>query len=183
MTQAEDTSQFEAKLMRPAKSTSDELLAYVVLPKEASQTLPRRGRTTVEGTINGQSFQATLDPDGQRSHWLQVSQELQAAAGANFGDLVSLEIRPVDEEPEPEIPADLQEALAANPGALEVWHDTTTLARVDWIHWIVSAKQAKTRDKRIRDAIDKLGSGNRRVCCFDQSGVFSKALSAPEAAG
>ncbi len=119
----------------------------------------------------------------QKSHWLRVSQELQAAAGADVGDLVSLEIRPVDEEPEPEVPTDFQEALSANPEAFEVWNDTTTIARVDWIHWIVSANQARIRDKRISDAIDKLGSGKKRVCCFDQSGVYSKALCAPKAAG
>lgn len=56
------------------------------------------------------------------------------------------------------------------------------LARVDWIHWIVSAKQAKTRAKRISDACSKLAAGERRVCCFDVSGFYSKALKAPMAA-
>ena len=183
MTQADDRSRFETRLLRPAKPGADGLWAFVVIPKDASQTLPRRGRTSIEGTINGHPFQATLEPDGQRSHWLRVNPELQEAAGADFGDIIQLEIRPVDEEPEPEIPADFLAALSANPEALAVWHDTTTIARLDWIHWITSAKQAKTRVKRISDACDMLGAGKKRVCCFDQSGVFSKAFRAPEAAG
>jgi len=75
----------------------------------------------------------------------------------------------------------LREALKTSPEALATWEATTTLARVDWIHWVVTAKQAKTRAKRINDALDKLASGEKRVCCFDPSGFYSKALKAPEA--
>lgn len=134
------------------------------------------------GTINGHGFQATLEPDGQLSHWLRINEDLLEATGASAGDLVAFEIVPVEQEPEPEIPADLRDALAAAPEARAVWDDTTTIARVDWVHWIISAKQAKTRAKRIRDACEKLASGKRRVCCFDPSGYYSKAFSAPGAA-
>lgn len=175
-------SRFDATLLLPAKPGSDPSWAFVVLPKGVSETLPRRGRTTVDGTINGHGFQATLDPDGQLSHWLQVSKELREAAGAQVGDVVTLEIRPVEQEPEPEVPPDVREALETNAEARDMWDETTTIARVDWIHWIVSAKQSKTRAKRIRDACDMLASGHRRVCCFDQSGFYSKSLRAPEAA-
>lgn len=134
------------------------------------------------GTLNEHDFQATLEPDGKLSHWLRVEQPLLDATNTNCGDVVAFAIMAVDEEPEPEIPADFMEALAAVPEARAVWDDTTTIARLDWIHWIVSAKQAKTRIKRIGDACDMLASGKRRVCCFDQSGYYSKAFSAPKAA-
>lgn len=163
-------------------SGGDSSWAFVVLPRDASEKLPRRGRTTVVGRMNGHRFQATLEPDGQRSHWLRVSKELQDAAGAAVGDIIVLEIKPVEIEPEPEIPADLEEALAAAPAARSVWNDTTTIARLDWIHWITSAKQSRTRAKRINDACEMLCSGKRRVCCFDPSGFYSKAFGAPEAA-
>ncbi len=176
-------TRFKATLLRPAKPDSDNSWAFIVLPKDASEKLPRRGRTTVDCTINGHCFQATLDPDGQLSHWLKVSKELQEAVGATVGEIVTLEIMPVEKEPEPEIPLDLAEALAVAPKARRVWDDTTTIARLDWIHWIVSAKQSKTRAKRISDACEMLAAGKKRVCCFDPSGYYSKALCAPEAAG
>lgn len=182
MTQVDSRSRFKAKLLRPAKPGGDTSWAFVVLPRDVSERLPRRGRTTVEGTLNGHHFQATLEPDGQLSHWLKVSKELYEAAGAGVGDNLVLEIMPVEREPEPEIPLDLQEALAAAPEARGVWNDTTTIARLDWIHWITSAKQTKTRAKRIRDACEMLAAGKKRVCCFDQSGYYSKAFRAPEAA-
>ena len=181
MTQVDTKSRFKAKLRRPRIPGSDASWAFVILPKDASEKLPRRGRTTVDGTLNGSSFRATLEPDGQLSHWLRVSKELREAAGADIGDLVTMEITPVEEEPEPDIPSDLLAALAANPDARAAWDSTTTIARLDWIHWITSAKQAKTRAQRISNACEMLASGKRRVCCFDQSGYYSKAFGAPQA--
>lgn len=176
------TSRFKAKLRRPAKPDGDAPWAFVVLPKEASDTLPRRGRTSIEGTLDGHAFQATLEPDGQLSHWLRVDAALLDAAGVAIGDDVTLEIRPVAREPEPELPPDLRAALAAAPEARVAWEATTTLARVDWIHWITTAKQARTRAQRIANACDMLAAGKRRVCCFDPSGFYSKAFAAPEEA-
>lgn len=174
-------TQFSAKLLRPATPAPESPWSFLVLPKAASEKLPRRGRTTVNGTINGHAFQATLDPDGQRSHWLKVNKELQQAAGVKVGEMVTLEITAVEKEPEPDLPSDLTEALSAAPEARAVWDDTTTIARLDWIHWIISAKQSKTRAKRISDACEMLAAGKKRVCCFDTSGYYSKAFSAPKA--
>lgn len=181
MTQLDRKTRFETKLLRPKKPGDEASWTFIVLPKEASEKLPRRGRTTVAGTINGHPFQATLEPDGQLSHWLKVGEDLQMVANIKAGDIVLLEIVPVEKEPEPEIPSDLQEALESSPEARSVWHDTTTIARLDWIHWITSAKQAKTRTKRLNDACEMLAAGKKRVCCFDQSGYYSKAFHAPEA--
>lgn len=181
MSKKNTTSRFEAKLLRP-QEPRDASWAFVRLPADVSAKLPRRGRTTVEGTLNGQVFTATLEPDGQLSHWFKVDGALREAAGVAVGDTVVLEVAPAAREPEPELPPDLREALDAAPEARPAWDGTTTLARVDWIHWITSAKQPATRAKRIADACDMLASGKRRVCCFDPSGYYSKAFGAPDAA-
>ena len=105
---------FKAKLFRPAgRAEKADSWTFLILPKDASAKLPSRGMTAVEGTINGFPFQAALEPDGQKSHWLKVDRKLSEAAGADAGDVVTLEIAPAAEEPEPEVPADLRKALAA----------------------------------------------------------------------
>lgn len=172
---------FKTKLLRPAQAGNNGAWAFFVLPKAVSDQLPRRGRTSVDGTINGHPFQATLEPDGQLSHWLQVSKALQDAAGVTPGDTVKVELSAASPEPEPQLPDDLREALTALPAAKSTWDDTTTIARLDWIHWVESAKQAKTRERRVENACDMLASGKKRVCCFDPSGYYSKSLSAPKA--
>ena len=174
---------FKAKLLRPARSGGEEAWTFLVFPKSTSEKLPRRGRTSIEGTINGHHFRATLEPDGQLSHRLKVDEALREACGADVGDTITLEVVPVAKEPEPKLPADFREALAAAPEeARTVWNATTTIARIDWVHWIESAKLAKTRKSRVENACDMLASGKQRVCCFDQSGFYSKSLSAPKAA-
>jgi uncharacterized protein YdeI (YjbR/CyaY-like superfamily) len=138
--------------------------------------------TTVEGAIDGHAFRATLEPDGQRSHWLKVSKKMREAAGAEVGDVVTFEMTPVGQEPEPRVPADLRKALTATPEARAVWSNITPIARRDWIHWITSAKRPEIRARRSENACDMLAAGKRRVCCFDRSGFYSKGFGAPEAA-
>jgi hypothetical protein len=176
------TCTFQTRLLRPTNPGEDSSWAFLVLPKAESNKLTRRGRTSVEGTINDYPFQATLEPDGQLSHWLKVSKELREAAGAEIGKFVTVQISQAEPEPEPALPDDLKNALAVSPEAKAVWDATTTIARLDWIHWIESAKQAKTRERRVDNACDMLASGKKRVCCFDQSGYYSKSLSAPKVA-
>ena len=182
MTKTASKIRFKAKLLRPAESAKADSWTFLILPKTASAKLPSRGMTAVEGTINGYSFQAVLEPDGQKSHWLKVDRKLREAAGPDAGDIVTLEIAPAAEEPEPTMPADLRKALVAAPKARKLWSDITTVARRDWVHWITSAKQPETRARRIKNACSMLAAGKRRVCCFDRSGFYDKSLSAPKAA-
>ncbi|MBA2430980.1 MAG: DUF1905 domain-containing protein [Chthoniobacterales bacterium] len=86
---------FKAKLLQPAEADS---WTFLTLPKEVSAKLPSRSMTAVEGTINGFAFRATLQPDGEGSHWLKVEREMSEAAGAKAGDIVVLEIAPAAEE-------------------------------------------------------------------------------------
>lgn len=173
---------FSATLFSPRRTTGKPVSwTFLRLPKQASSKLPARGQVTVQGTLNGSPFQATLEPDGEGSHWLKVDRKMRTAAGAQPGDEVTLEIAPVAEEPEPKVPPDLRKALAAAGAEVrKAWSGITPLARRDWIHWVVSAKQAETRERRISNACSMLAAGKRRPCCFDRSGMYSKSLSCPE---
>jgi len=171
---------FNARLLQP-ESEKKVSWTFLQLPKNVSAKLPSRGQTPVEGHFNGQPFQAVLDPDGQKGHWLKVTKKLREDAGAKVGDTVTLDIAPAQKESEPKVPADLKKALAAAPEAKAVWSDITANARRDWIQWITSARKEETRAKRVASACDMLAGGKRRVCCFDRSGFYSKEFSAPKA--
>ncbi|EGD07397.1 domain of unknown function (DUF1905) protein [Xanthomonas vesicatoria ATCC 35937] len=172
------TIRCKAALLQPAVP-ADATWLFVQLPAAASDKLPTRSMVTVEGTFAGHPVQATLQPDGQGGHWLKVDRALQRAAGVAAGERAALELAPVAEEPEPQVPDDLHAALSAHPHARATWDDITAVARRDWIFWIVSGKKAETRVKRIATACDMLASGKRRACCFDRSGMYSKSLAAP----
>jgi hypothetical protein len=157
------TIRFEAKLFRIGSWT------LLRLPKSASAKLPSRGMTMVEGTINGFRFQAALEPDGKGSHWFRFNKTMREGTGADAGDTVTLAIEPTKEWPEPEVPADLKNALAAAPQAHALWLDTTPNAHWDWIRCIGSTKQPETRRRRIEVACSKLKAGERRPCCFNRN--------------
>lgn len=170
----------KATLLRPAAARAS--WTFLNLPAAASAALPSRGMVSVDGTINGKKFLATLRPDGKGGHWMKVDKKLREAARAAPGDTVALEMTPASREPEPRVPANLRKALAAAPAKVrEAWADITPAARRDFIHWIESAKQAHTRERRAATACDMLAKGKRRPCCFDRSGMYSGSQCCPEA--
>lgn len=65
-----------------------------------------------------------------------------------------------------DLPDDLSFALADNIPARDAWNDITPLARNEFICWIEDAKQAKTRERRIRRTQEELEEGQRRPCCW-----------------
>lgn len=156
---------------------------FLRLPVEASAALPSRGMVDVDGTLDGHAFTAALEPDGEGGHWLKVPRALWAKAGLAAGDSVALVLAPAARPLEPRLPPDLRAALAAAPAAHAQWKAITPAARRDFIQWLGTAKQAETRERRIRNACDMLAAGKRRICCFDRSGQFGKGLCAPLAAG
>jgi hypothetical protein len=123
----------------------------------------------VKGTINGAPFQAVLEPDGKGGHRYRVSDAIRAAANADLGDTVTLEIEPTRDWPEPKVPTDVAQALAADASARALWLDLTPLARWDWIRWIGATRNPQARQRRVDVAVDKLAAGKRRPCCFDRS--------------
>ena len=69
---------FSATLQRPAEPEAA-AWTFLRVPAAASAKLPTRSLVTMEGTLAGQPFQATLQPDGEGSHWLKVEQALRAS--------------------------------------------------------------------------------------------------------
>ncbi|WP_041781671.1 YdeI/OmpD-associated family protein [Mycolicibacterium chubuense] len=65
-----------------------------------------------------------------------------------------------------ELPTDLRAALTENATALAAWQDITPLARNEFICWVTDAKQATTRERRIRRTCEELEEGQRRPCCW-----------------
>lgn len=64
------------------------------------------------------------------------------------------------------IPKDLVLGLQESPVALAAWQDITPLARNEFICWVEDAKQATTRERRIRRTREELEEGMRRPCCW-----------------
>src|SRR3954453_4886352 len=117
------TIHFEAKLF--------EINSWIILrlPEDASEKLPSRGMTMVSGTINGVAFKTLLEPDGryapgqEPSHWFRLDKKLLDDARAETAVIIHVPLEPTKEWIEPEVPEDLQKALATSPKAEALWND------------------------------------------------------------
>ena len=64
------------------------------------------------------------------------------------------------------LPDDFRNALAKSSESTSAWEDITALARNEWICWVITVKQQKTRDEHINRAVEELAEGKRRPCCW-----------------
>ena len=124
--------------------------AILELPEAASKRLPSRGQVAVQGTINGHTFRTVLEPDGNRGHWMNVDKALHRAAGVSADDTATVELEPIKEWPEPNVPADLRRALSAAPPEIrDLWEAITPMARREWVRWVNATKNSDTRKRRV----------------------------------
>ncbi|PWC03534.1 YdeI/OmpD-associated family protein [Agromyces badenianii] len=85
------------------------------------------------------------------------------------------------ENPEQELPAESAARLAANPAAAAFWQAATPTYRRQVVHWVLSAKQEATRERRLAQLIDDSAAG--RLVSFQRYGEVPKwAERAAEAA-
>ncbi len=138
----------------------------IKIPLSSSQMLPSRGMVMMQGTMNGIAFKAPLEPDGKGSHWFEISDKLMEETGIVSGQTASFHIDPIEEWPEPEMPADIMEAII-KADLTPQWNAITVKARWEWLRWIRSTENPATRQKRIAVACSKLQKGDKRPCCFD----------------
>jgi hypothetical protein len=163
---------FDATLDKIDRST------ILRLPEKASRNLPSRGQVSVEGTINGHGFHTVLEPDGAFGHWMRLDAKLQRTTGLSTGDTATLEIESRKEWPEPDLPEDLEKALAAAPQKIQgLWQQITPMARWEWVRWVNATQNPDTRRRRVEVTISKMKSGKRRPCCFNLASCTDPSLS------
>jgi hypothetical protein len=119
------------------------------LPEKASEKLPSRGQVVVGGTINGHGFQTVLEPDGSFGHWMRIDGKLQRTAALSAGDTATLEIERFEDWPEPNVPQDLEIALAGAPQRSRTFGETSRRWRAgNGVRWVKATPNPDTRKRR-----------------------------------
>lgn len=150
----------------------------VRLPEQSSKRLPSRGQVAVRGRIDGDAFQTVVEPDGEFGHWIRLDEERRQAPSPVAGDMVAVEIEPLPDWPEPDLPPDLHTALAAAPQKVQnVWSEITPMARWEWVRWVNATRNPDTRRRRVQATVSKLDGGKRRPCCFNLAACTDPDLS------
>lgn len=118
-------------------------------------------RFPVRATVNGYTWRTSVAR--MRGEFLVgLSRAVCEAAGVKAGDTVEVELA-LDTAPrEVDVPAQLAEALKANPAALAAFDALAYTHRKEYARWVEEAKREDTRERRITKAIEMLLEGGTR---------------------
>ncbi|REK75964.1 YdeI/OmpD-associated family protein [Paenibacillus paeoniae] len=139
-------------------------LLWICYPKGSSRIKTDLNRDT------GWAFMKTLGTEGvamisMNETWSAMRYRPEGAAKTSRSrkkDNVSGAAAAKRSAAVPDMPDDLQAALAASPGARDFYNTLTDSMKRDFLNWILEAKREETRAKRVAATIDKLGKGLKR---------------------
>lgn len=134
--------------------------AYVTVPMDVEKVFGKK-RVPVRATFDGEAYRGSVVRMGGPDHVLVVLKEIRRKIGKEPGDEVEVTLRK-DEEPRAvEVPADLRDALRANPQAAGFFDQLAYSHQREYVQWIDDAKREPTRQRRIARAVEALRDGQR----------------------
>jgi hypothetical protein len=127
----------------------------IEVPADVVESLDGGKRPPVTVTVGSHTYRTTVAPMGGR-FMIPLSAENREAAGLSAGDEVRVEIA-LDTAPrEMKAPDDLAAALVASPDAQTFFDSLSFSHKRSYVDWIVSAKKAETRERRVAQAVELL---------------------------
>jgi hypothetical protein len=134
--------QFEAKLVPRGPKGA---WTFLIVPFDVNSFFGTRARVPVSGTINGFPFRNSLMPEGDGTHSMMFSKELQKGSKAVAGDVVKVVLQRDDSERSVTLPAELVRGLKQDKRAGATFETLTYSQRKEYADWVATAKQAVTR--------------------------------------
>ena len=129
---------------------------FVKVPFDAEKLFGRGGQIRVKGAVNGAAFRSSLMPDGDGQYFLVVNKSIRDKAKVKVGDRLTVVVEPDSGPRLIEAPPDLAKALGKNKAAKTAWDEFAYSHKKAYVDWLVSAKQAETRDRRIEKAVARI---------------------------
>ncbi len=134
----------------------------MVIPDEVVAAFKVTGRTSVAGTIDGQSFRNQFMPydfEGEgRKIVMVVNKAVRTSLGKTNGDTVEFDLERDDRSRSADIdmPLELAAALAADPAATAAWDALAASHRREYAEHVAEGKQPETRVRRAAKTVEAL---------------------------
>jgi hypothetical protein len=125
----------------------------VDVPEEISRALGGKGYIAVVVSAQGLVTRTTLVPAGNGQHRLFIDGKIRKKLGVDVGNLIGIELWADDKSRGIALPEDVALALRKKPGAQKAFEAVTPALRREFLRWVLNAKHAETRAKRIERAI------------------------------
>jgi Bacteriocin-protection, YdeI or OmpD-Associated/Domain of unknown function (DUF1905) len=136
------------------------LMRHVDVPEEIGRALERESgkkrHIPVVAIVNGKSARVTLVPAGGGRYRLHLNTALRKAAGADAGEVVSVELRLDRGSRSLPVPRDLSAGLRRHPKAWRAFQELAPGHRRHFIQWFDSAKSSAARERRLSRAVGAL---------------------------
>ena len=136
------------------------LMRHVDVPEGIGRALERESgkkkHIPVVAVVNGKSARVTLVPAGGGRYRLHLNTQMRKAAGADAGDVVSVELRIDRGSRDLPVPPDLSAGLKRHPKAWRAFQELAPGHRRHFIQWFDSAKSLAARERLRERAVDTL---------------------------
>ena len=133
----------------------------IEVPAEAIELLQAGRRPPVLVNVNGYEYRSTVAVMGGK-YLIAISAAVREATGLTAGDPIRVTLRLAEGPREVDVPADLAEALAADPELAAFFARLSNSLQRYHVENINSAKAAETRQRRIDKAITLFREGRKR---------------------
>lgn len=129
--------------------------ALIHLPAFSPRALGK-GRKPVNANLNGVSFRSSVFPEDKIHQYLVINQEVRTAGNLSHGQIVAASLTPDRQPRSVQLPADLTQALAAEPAAQSRFANLALSHQREYVLWIEQAKKPETRARRIAETLKKI---------------------------
>jgi hypothetical protein len=113
-------------------------------------------------TVGGKSIRTNLVSRGEGVHRVFVNSDLRNAVAADTGDEIVVELRLDVADREPEVPAELLEAMERNGWATAVFEELTVNQRREMVGFVRDAARIPTRLRRVDRVLEVLDEMRRK---------------------
>jgi hypothetical protein len=129
---------------------------FVYIPFDVYEIYGTHGQVKIKATIDGYLYRGSIVNMGKENHLLGIRKDIRQAINKGIGDIVHITLEKDTEPRIVEIPDYFKEALEPFPELKLVFDKFSYSHKNEYIDWLISAKKPETRQRRIKQAIEKL---------------------------
>ncbi len=134
---------------------------YVDFPYDAKEEFGVGGRVKITASIDGENYKGALASAGEGKHALVILKSIRERIGKGAGDSVHVILEQDIEKEVSIVPVALQQLLASNPKAKDIFENLSVFGRKEYARWVAEPKQDATREKRLSQVVELLLRGKK----------------------
>ncbi len=134
--------------------------AFVDLPFDVEKKFNKK-RVKIVATFDGVTYRGSLVRYGGPDYFLLIRKDIRTQIGKEAGDMVDVTIIEDTAPRIVEVPEDFQVLLIDHPKEMSFFEQLSYTHQKEYVNWIIAAKRAETRERRMNKAIELMKQGKK----------------------